>query len=253
MEKKSSPLGQNQREHNTGHRFTLKGIINAWWESLVDIDRNLWLNTMWALSIAPGKSLTKYLSGYSFFLVPAGNYLAICGTMAAVLSARYSFHAMSDDSWIQLISLGSISQWFALLNVSEFLKYAEEHPILINIITIPIFSFCSYIALRDLKLNAGEHVIINVFIAAQQLLFLLILVPFLEWWPKWHNPIISVYTALVVVYNIGVYAQLYPKPSIIRWTKSIFAVLLGYILQAPFNYTSFQLLKPFIKIIDPLL
>jgi hypothetical protein len=253
MEKTSSPLKKEQRQQHTGYRFTLKGIFISWWESITEIDRNLWLNTMWALTISPGKSLRTYLGGFSFYLVPAGSYLALCGTLAAVLSARYSFYAMSDSSLIQVIHWGPFSEWYRLLNIAEFLKYAEEHPILINIITIPIFSLCSYLALHDLKLNTGEHVIINVYIAAHQLLFLLVLVPFLEWWPKWHNPIISIYTLVVILYNIGVYAQLYAKPTILSWTKSIFAVVLAYVLQAPFNYISFQLLKPFIKIIDPLL
>jgi hypothetical protein len=80
-----------------------------------------------------------------------------------------------------------------------------------NIVSIPVFSWCTYLLFRHWKYNYAEHLVLNAYITAQQLLLLVIWFPLFGWLadpPAWPQP---VYAGLTLVYNFWVYVQLFRR------------------------------------------
>jgi len=233
-------------------RFTIKGMLRDEFYNFLHLERRKFFYTAWDLTVRPAKSIKMVLNGHKKYLYPYLNYLLLIGAITIFLSVRYKFFVtgfeIGDESgWAgDLLASMGFNKQFRL----DFGVYAEEFITIVNFVAIPFFSLFSGLLFSKSKFNAAEHFILNVYIAAQQLLFLLLFIPFMELFPKHRDITIGVYTVLTVLYNIWVYATLFVGKRWWNVIKSVLAITLAFIVQTPFNYKVFELLRPFTQWLD---
>jgi hypothetical protein len=116
----------------------------------------------------------------------------------------------------------------------------------LNIAAIPVFAFFSWAFLSRSRFNFAENLILNTFVTAQQLFFLLILVPILEFLPESRAFMIGLYTVSIVLYNIWVYVQFFEGNKITLLIKSTLVVLISFIYQFPVNFLIFHIYENYI-------
>lgn len=240
------------RLEKSNERYTVKGIIQDELYNLLHLERRKFFYTAWDLTIRPAKSIKMVLQGYKKYLYPYLNYLVLIGAMIIFLSVRYKFFVTGFEIGDQSDAAGSLLDWMGFDKQfrQDFFVYAEEFMTIVNIVAIPFFSFFSCILFPKDKYNAAEHFILNVYIAAQQLLFILLFIPFLEIFPSSRDITIGVYTALTIIYNIWVYTTIFTGKTWWKIIKSSLAIGLAFFVQTPFNYGAFYLLRPFTQWLD---
>src|SRR5690606_11214888 len=98
--------------------------------------------------------------------------------------------------------------------------------------------------------NLAEHFILNVYIGAQQLLFVWLLIPVLEISFDIKQTALGVYTVAVVLYNIWVYVSFFGGKVIPALIKAVLAVLFAYVAQILVNFLLYIALRPFLDWLD---
>jgi hypothetical protein len=254
MPRYTKELLEKTRLEKSEQRFTIKGMLQDEFYNLVHLERRKFFYTAWDLTVRPAKAIKMVLNGYRKYLYPYLNYLILIGAIIIFLSVRYKFFvtgfeigAESDWAGDLLDSMGFDKQ-FRL----DFGVYAEEFMTIVNIVAIPFFSLFSCLLFPRDKYNGAEHFILNVYITAQQLLFLLFFIPFLEIFPKNRDITIGIYTGLTIIYNIWVYTTIFTGRTWWKIIKSALAISLAFFIQTPFNYGVFALLRPFTQWLDKL-
>lgn len=217
-------------------RYTIKGLASELIFSAFHLEKKGLPYTIKELTIRPGIAIRKVLEGQRLSLYPPFKYLVLVGTIIVVLSLRYGFFH-SDE----LTSADSNTYQFSVLQDHKiffdgFFRFAEDYATLLNLVAIPVFSFFSFLFFREYGYNFAENLIINTFITAQQLLFLILLVPFIEFIPGTKHILIPVYTIAMVVYNIFAYVQLYDV-KISNVYRAFVTVVTSYLYQFPANLT----------------
>lgn len=242
------------RFERSDERFTLKGMLRDEFYNLIHIERRRFFYTVLDLTTNPAKSIKMVFNGYRKYLYPYFNYLILIGTITIFLSVRYKFfvsgYELGDqNNFVEnvLNSMGFDKQFRI-----DFFYYAEEFATIVNIVAIPVFSMISFLVFPKSKFNLAEHFILNVYIGAQQLLFLWFTIPFLEIFPNHKSVIIAIYTGLSIIYNIWVYTVLFEGKTWLNILKSSFSIGISFIVQVPINYGVFALLRPFLKWLDKL-
>jgi hypothetical protein len=226
-------------------RYTLKGMITDLFFSVAHLEKKGLPNTVKMLCRNPGQAIKNFLTGHRQTLYPPFKYLVLIGAIVILFSARYKFFhnelTKSDSMDMNVIrSWVSVSDE-ALIYVSNFFHFAEDKATVLNIISIPIFAFFSWAFLSGRRYNFAENLILNAYITAQQLLFILALVPFLEFFPGIRHQLISGYAALILMYNVWVYIDFYPGKKVFIAAKAIVVVLISYLYQFPVNFLVFYL------------
>lgn len=252
MAKHTKESSDKVRLEKSDERYTLKGMLQDELYNLTHLERRRFFYTAWDLTVRPAESIKMVLTGHKKYLYPYFNYLILIGTITIFLSVRYQFFVSGYD-------IGEQSDWAGNLLDSmgfnrqfriDFFKYAEEFATIVNIVAIPFFCLFSCLLFPQSKFNTAEHFIINVYIAAQQLLFLLLFIPFLEMWPINRDITIAIYTGLTILYNIWVYATIFVGKLWTNILKAALAIGLAFFVQTPFNYGVFYFVRPFIKWMD---
>ena len=230
-------------------RYTLKSLITELFFSAFHVEKKGLPYTIKVLTTQPGRAIKNVLQGQRLSLYPPFKYLVLIGAIVIIFSLRYRFF---HNEYTQLESndMSVLPSWLTLSpdwqsHIEEFFKFAEDKATVLNIAAIPIFAFFSYAFLAGKKYNFAENLILNTFITAQQLLFLLVLVPFFELAPATRTLMIGLYTIAIILYNIWVYIQFFGK-SMSVFVRSICVVLISYIYQFPFNFLIFYLYENYI-------
>ncbi len=240
------------RLEKSDERYTVKGMVEDELYNFIHLERRKFFYTAWDLTVRPAKAIRMVLSGYRKYLYPYFNYLVVIGAITIFLSVRYKFFVSSYDigdqsSFLDLVlnSMGFDKEFRV-----AFFFYAEEFATIVNIVAIPFFALFSFLFFRNSKYNYAEHFILNVYIAAQQMLFLLLFIPFLEIFKAQRGEIIITYTVITIIYNIWVYSTLFTGKIWLNIIKSSLAIGLAFVVQTPFNYAVFGLLRPFTTWLD---
>ena len=233
-------------------RFTIKGMLGDEFYNFMHIERRKFFYTAIDLTIHPAQSIKMVIKGYKKYLYPYFNYLILLGTITIFLSVRYKFFVsglevgeQSNVAGMFLDNLGFDKQ-FRL----DFFYYAEQFATIVNIIAIPMFAICSFLMFSKSKYNLAEHFILNVYIAAQQLLFLWFTVPFLELFHSQKDLIMIVYSVLTFSYNVWVYTVFFDGNKALNIFKGCLTVIIAFIAGVPINYFFFYIFRPFIKWLD---
>lgn len=240
------------RLEKTEERYTLKGMLLDEFYNFMHLERMKFFYTALDLTFRPAESIKMVLTGYKKYLYPYFNYLILIGTITIFLSVRYKFFVSGVD-------IGDQSDWAGnLLDAMgfdrqfrvDFFTYAEEFATVVNIVAIPFFTLTSFLMFFKSKYNLAEHFILNTYIAAQQLLFLLGFIPFLELFHEFKQEIIVIYTILTIIYNIWVYTAFFEGKIWINVLKSIVAIAIAFFIQTPVNYGVYYIIRPFIVLVD---
>ena len=197
--------------------------------------------TAWQLTIKPGKVCRRYVSGLRNFLFNPVEYLVIMCFLVIIFNLRYHFFENSYDYLKVYLDL--------LPDVGDFLlsffKYVEKYTTITNIIAIPVFSIVSYALFIDKNYNFTEVVVMNIYVAAQQMLFLIIFTPVLEYSYGLKNGLLMpLYGITSIIYNIWAYIGFFGR-STLSIILSILAVLLSYLLQFPFNLLIYYVIESY--------
>ena len=188
------------------------------------------------LTLRPGEAIKKVLMGQRQYLYPPFKYLVLLGAVVIIFSLRYKFF----HNEFTAIEKDELPSWIYLTEeyrhyLTSFFRFAEDEATLLNIITIPIFALFSWAFLSKGRFNFAENLILNTFITAQQLLFLLALVPLIEFLPAHKILFIQIYSGITIAYNVWVYYQFFEGNKFILGLKSVLVVLLCYVYQFPVN------------------
>lgn len=131
----------------------------------------------------------------------------------------------------------------------SFFKFAEDEATLLNIMAVPVFALFSWLLLSGGRYNFAENLILNTFITAQQLFFLILLVPFFEFVPQFRQALIGIYTIGIMIYNGWAFLQFFSpgKISIATVLLTALAVLFSYLYQLPLNMLVYYVYEMFVE------
>ncbi|HSZ25621.1 MAG TPA: hypothetical protein VK766_07895 [Cytophagaceae bacterium] len=226
-------------------RYTIKTLASELIFSAFHLEKKGLPYTVKELTIRPGIAIKHVLDGQRLSLYPPFKYLILVGAIIVVLSLRYRFFHSEE-----LTSVDANTYQVAFLSEHKiffdgFFRFAEDYATLLNLVAIPVFSLFSFLFFRDSGLNFAENLIVNTFITAQQLLFLVILIPFIEFMPGTKHILIPIYTLGMVVYNIYAYLQLYGF-KMANIYRSIITVITAYLYQFPVNLVVYYVASTYI-------
>jgi hypothetical protein len=221
----------------TTSRITIKDLLTDFFFSAVNLNRGF-LFTARALSRRPGAAIRQYLAGQRVIYYAPHKYLFLIGAVATFLTARY--HSFSDE-----YSTNSFVDGGAHSFLEAFFQYADTYATLINIVTIPVFSLFTFLFFRNSGYNFAEHLVLNTYITAQQLLVFIVWLPLTRAIPVPVNGLLSLYVLLTLLYNAWVYVQFFRHciRRVVLW--AVLAMLLSYLGQFLLNLLFFYLRKTY--------
>ncbi|GAB4123884.1 MAG: hypothetical protein OHK0045_04010 [Raineya sp.] len=229
-------------------RYTIKGLVTDFFLSIYHLSRKKVVHTAIELTLCPAKSVRFVIRGFRKYLYNPLEYLIIAATLISLLNERYHFFA--NEATTQMAEnerAGIYALDFFFRNkefFDAFFKYSEEFPSVVNIVALPVFALTSYIFFKDYRYNLAENLILNTYITAQQLLFLIVLVPFDELFHASKEILIGVYTLATMGYNIWVYTTFFSGKLFPKIARAVFTVLFAYILQFPVNVLVYYFFAP---------
>ncbi len=235
-------------------RYTFQNMILEPLKSFVLGNKNL-IPTLIKLLINPGKHINIYLTKDRMQIYQPFNLLIFIGTLTTLLSLRYHFFAneltSSTSQHLQPLHSGIqiIDQQHLFLE--RFFHYAEDFATIINFISIPIFSFFSWLVFRKCQpsTNYAENMIINSYITSVQWFVLLLFVPFIEFYAGIKVVVIPIYIGLTIIYNIWVYYDYYKEIKFVL-LRGISVVIFSYCTQFMVNVVLFYFIEPYVEVID---
>jgi hypothetical protein len=143
-------------------RITTREILTDTLFSVVKVNRGF-LFTAKELSLRPGAAIRRYLAGQRVAYYAPHKYLFFIGAVTSFLTSRY--HSFSSE-YTSVDAFGGDTHSF----LRAFFAYADTYATLINIVTIPVFALFSFLLFRRSGYNYAEHLVLNTYITAQQLL-----------------------------------------------------------------------------------
>ena len=223
-------------QKSTDLRYSLKGMFTDFFFSVLHVEKKGLPHTIRELTLRPGEAIRRVISGQRQYLYPPFKYLVLMGAAVIIFSLRYKFF---HSDYTQTDKMSNLLEDFLieehLTYLDGFFAFAEEKATILNIASIPIFAFVSWAFVTRKKYNFAENLIINSFITAQQLFFLLTLVPVIELLPAFKGQIIFFYSFTIIIYNIVVYMQLMEKKKLRVMFASLLAVIFSFAYQVPVN------------------
>jgi hypothetical protein len=231
-------------------RYTFKSLAGDLFFSAFHLEKKGLPYTIKALTLQPGPAIKAVLHGKRLTLYPPFKYLVMMGALVIIFSLRYRFFH-NEITQVDSNDMNVFPSWIAIpedyhMSIEKFFLFAEDKATILNIVAIPVFAFFSFAFLSGKRYNFAENLILNTFITAQQLFFILLLVPFLELFPSGRNILIGVYTVLIIVYNVWVYAQFFEGRKFSLVLRSAMVVLIAYVYQFPLNFLIFSLYDNYI-------
>lgn len=199
--------------------------------SIVMVNRGF-LFTVKSLTIRPGKAIKEYIQGNRIVHYPPSKYLLLIGATVAFFSSRYHFFSG------QLASVMLSNEADTLL--SNFWLYADTYTTVINIFTIPVFAFFSWL-FRRASYNFAENIVLNTYITSQQLLLFICIVPLFEIYATTPQYLLEFYIIITLIYNVWVYKQFFELKSWLGVISATLIMIPAYISQFLLNLFIFML------------
>lgn len=230
-------------------RYTINGLIKDLFFSAFHLEKKGLPNTVLRLTTEPGLAIRAVLKGQRLSLYPPFKYLVLIGAVVIIFSLRYRFFH-NEYTQLESNNMHTLPAWIVIPKVYQafienFFLFAEEKATILNIAAIPVFAFFSFAWLSGRRYNFAENLILNTYITAQQLFFILMLIPFYEMLPGSKTALIGIYTIAIILYNIWVYVQFFGRSASVL-LKSIAVVIVAYIYQFPLNFLIFFLYEKYV-------
>jgi hypothetical protein len=177
-------------------------------------------------------------------LHPSLEYLFIAGAISVVLNFRY--HLFSG-TYVQLSGLWPEDG----KSYANFFGFAEQNPTFVNIVAIPVFTLFTRLFFPGKTYNLAELLIVNTYIAAQQLLGMLLMLPFFWLLPSQDFPVvINSYYLLSFLYNFWVLLTFFEGHWLLTALRSLMSLLLSYLLQFFVNLLLYFGFKPYLDLLN---
>lgn len=213
-------------------RFSFGYFLKESFFSSLDIE-NGFFTTLWVLLVRPGRAIREYLEGRRVSLYVPAKFLVLFGAIATFLAVRYQLFTQGEYS----ASLPGLSAY-----LQSFFNYAEENTTVINLISIPAFALSTFLVFRRKGYNYTEHLILNIYITAMQLVMLIVFFPLLEFAPSLHREIILCYTAITILYNAWAYIRFFEIRKPKQLLQLLLVLLLAYLGQFVLNLVLYSLM-----------
>ena len=216
-------------------RITLGLFLAQTIAAVFELEGSLW-NTAKLLVLSPGVSIRSYVEGRRKYMFNAGKLLLIVGAISALVVSQFrSVTEITERHFPKLIEdLGFDTQGYFL--------HGEENITLVNVLTIPVFAFFTWLIFRR-GYNYAENLVLNTYITSVQLALYSILAPFLVLMPSAHDGIIGVYSVGILLYNVWVVLTFFDQINLVGILKMTIVLVLSFIFQFVLNYPAFLLLQ----------
>jgi hypothetical protein len=214
-------------------RITTREILTDTLFSVVKVNRGF-LFTARELSLRPAKAIRHYLAGQRVTYYAPHKYLFFIGAVTSFLTSRY--HTFSGEYTAAGAFAGGAHSFFG-----AFFAYADAYATLINIVTIPVFALFSFLLFRRSGYNYAEHLVLNTYITAQQLLLFIGWLVLSRVLPVRTDGLLGLYVALTLAYNLWVYARFCGAPTAAGLLRAVAAMGLAYLGQLLLNLLFFRL------------
>ncbi len=214
-------------------RLQVKEILTEFLLSPFHIENHGLPWTFWWLFVKPGEVIRAYVMGKRKLLYPAFRYLVLGGTIATIISKQYKiFHINLED--VQVPFLNFVDR--------EFFVYANDNLTLFNLLAIPVFALGTYIFFRPKGHNYAENLTLQAYITAQQLWTLIIIFPFLQFFPGAKPIILQVYTVGTTLYSVYVIMKFFRMWNTLGLMLMALCLIYSYILQFTITYGFYLLI-----------
>lgn len=187
-------------------RLNVRYFIDEVLSSLFQVEKGLFF-TAKALSIQPGTSIRDYLQGQRAPHFKPLAYLLVTSAIYVFLAYLFEFNTYSKD-FLSGFSVGVEEHKTPLEQkaIAGF-NWLANNQVYSLLLTIPLFSIGSYLAFFRSGYNYLEHLIINVYITAHQLLIYASLSGLIP-----EDSIVEVLPLLLgVTYNLWAYCQFFRR------------------------------------------
>ncbi len=180
----------------------MRSLLRESLASSLDIETGLF-GTVKKLALRPGPAIRDYINGKRLSLYVPAKFLLLIGAVATFLALRYHIFKTTTENEI-------FTNWaWYTRHFIGFWDIAGEFTTVINIIAIPIYASATWIFFRPIGDNFAEHLVMNVYVVAEQLALIIVMVPFLQIFPAVKLEVVGVYSVVVFVYNIWVYTTFF--------------------------------------------
>jgi hypothetical protein len=200
--------------------------------SVVQVNRGF-LFTAKELSLRPGTAVRDYLSGHRVDYYSPPKYLFFIGAITSFLTTRY--HPFSGE----YTSAGAFDGGVHAFLIA-FFQYADVYATLVNVISIPVFALFSFLLFLRSGYNYAEHLVLNGYITAQQLLLFIAWLPLTRVAPLPVHWLLGGYVAVTLGYNLWTYVQFYRVRTAAGWLLAVAAMGLAYLGQFLLNVLFYQ-------------
>lgn len=213
-------------------QLQVKEIVTEFLLSPFHIENHGLIWTFWWLFSKPGHVIRHYVHGQRKLLYPAFRYLVLGGTIATIISKQYKiFHIDLQD--VQVPFLNFIDR--------EFFVYANDNLTIINLFAIPIFAMGTYIFFKPKGYNYAENLTLQAYIAGQQLWTLIVIFPFLQFFPDGKSIILEVYTVLTTLYSFYVSMHFFKMWNALGFFLMILTLIYSYVVQFFITYGFYKI------------
>ena len=210
---------ENCGQKTTTHRFSLKHIFSHdFVHGVFHLDKGL-LYTVRELLVRPGHSIREYIEGKR---VRHFNYFTLILLILTLGVVLEQFTPVNPTDIFESVRSNE--------DIVAFMEMIREYPKVFVLATIPLYAIFSWVFFRKAQLNFAEHLVLNSYRAAGELLFslsfnvIMIFVHDLEVL----KVVNIVLTIIVPVYSTIFYYQFFSAHSFRRaglFFRSLFASL----------------------------
>ena len=215
-------------------RFNFKYFLSESFFSSLDLEKGWW-STILVMFRCPGKAVREYLHGKRISLYVPAKFLFLIGALVTALMLRHNPFSVvhQDEENVQeqasLYFSPNLVSWYEQ-HFEGFWIFTNEYITLINVISIPIFSLCTYVIFMYKKYNYTENLIMNIYIICMQLLALVPFMLLLEISAvlNYKGALMGIYTALTFAYNIWAYVTFFKETNFSGGFLAVVATAMGY-------------------------
>lgn len=207
--------GQNS---NVG-RINLNYVVNDLPNSIFSLDRGFFF-TLKELFVKPAATIRAFIDGQQKPYYKPLAYFLVIASIYVLLAYLLDKNTFFDDA---------ITGWKGALidnNESADLKifnWIKNNQVYLTLLFLPLFSLATYLAFIKSKYNYFEHLVINLYISAQQIIIYSVL-SFI--FPE-QSSLMALPMPIVIFYNFWVFKNIFKGKSYI---KNLGLIILMYLI-----------------------
>lgn len=210
----------NCGQRSTVDRIDWKYLINSISENFLQINKGF-IYTAKALLLKPKESLMDFFIGKRKPFFKPLTFLIVSATILLISTKIFENATFVDDfiGGFKEATENNDRASFKTKPIDFFIKN-QTYAFLL---TVPLFSIASFIGFRKANYNFAEHLILNLFITGEQLLFYSLF----SFITDRNSPLTIIPLVIGFIYNIWVYNKLFND---INYLKRNFILLITYLI-----------------------